>query len=177
MRLQLLFIVFLPVILLLSCGSPKQDANAVPGFLMVTIDGRPVKATAECVGTESSDAPGKLQLHFIFNDAVTGTDLFSVIVFRFAKKPARISDENLMPLAPDSLLPSANALTKTDSLAIYESNLDFEISRFEETDADHIKISGRLSGRIYYDVETPDGKQPYIEIRDGVFTDIELSII
>jgi hypothetical protein len=168
---------FLPLLVLLSCGSAKTDANAVPGFLTATIDGRPVKATVECLGAISSEAPDKLQLHFIFKDAAAGTDLFSVVVFHFKERPAKISEADLLALAPDSLLPSHNALTITDSLMYFKSKMDFEINRFERIDANHAKIGGRLSGRIFYDMEKPAGKQPYIEIREGVFTDIELTIM
>lgn len=174
---QLRFIVLLPLLILLSCGSPQTDANAVPGFLTAVIDGKKVKATCEVIGVQSSDAPGKLQLHFIFKDSGTGTDLFSVIVFRYAKKPARISNRDLMPLAPDSVLPTANTITKNDSLSWYESKMDFEINSYEDIDAGNAKVSGRLSGRLYYDVEKPAGKQPYLEIRNGVFTAIDVTIM
>lgn len=177
MRLQLQFIALFPFLILLSCSSPKPDTNAVPGFLVATINGKPTKATCICTGVKSSDTPGKIQLHFTFNDAANGAELFSVIVFRFNEKPAKISSGDLMPLAADSILPSANTITKSDSLSYYVSKMDFEINSYEVIDADKAKVSGRLSGRLYYDVELSAGKQPYIEIRDGVFTAIEVTVI
>ncbi len=177
MRLQHHFFLLLPFLVLLSCSSPKSDPDAVPGFLVAAVDGKPAKATCTCTGLRSSEAPGTIQLHFTFNDAANGAELFSVIVFRFKEQPAKISSGDLMPLAADSVLPSANAITKNDSLSYYVSKMDMEINSYELIDAHKAKISGRLSGRLYYDVELSAGKQPFIEIRDGVFTDIEVTII
>lgn len=181
MRLQTRFLLFFTGIWLISC-SPAADPDAIPGLLIAEIDGKRVMATSEIFEAVSSDPETHRkdsQLHFIFTDSLTGKELFSGIAFHFKSRPGKLKTTDVLPLWPDT---SSTAENTSDSLSAEAENtageemytLEMEITRYEHIDKYNVRISGRLHGKVYAYDRLPDGTKPFIEIKNGVFTDIDV---